>query len=130
MSKHTSDVERWFRVEVSDHQGQIVAIETDSLSGRDIGESEKFQIERSINHLTGFIGGFPNENDRLREVNSELLTALEPANEILGQLRGYMLSIAHGELGPIDMIEFLRNRVHEIESVEAHARAAIAKATA
>jgi hypothetical protein len=67
---------------------------------------------------------------RLREANAELLAALEPANEILGQLRGYMLSIAHGELGPIDMIEFLRNRVHEIESVEAHARAAIAKATA
>ncbi len=33
-----------FRVEVSDEHGQIVAIETESLAGRDIGESEEATI--------------------------------------------------------------------------------------
>lgn len=46
----------WFRVEVSDHQGQIVAIETECLGGRDIGETEEATIRRAIGHLCGFIG--------------------------------------------------------------------------
>ena len=46
----------YFRVEVSDHGGQIVAIEPALLSGRDIGDDERQKIEQAIEHLRGFIG--------------------------------------------------------------------------
>jgi len=49
-------VSDWFRVEVSDHEGQIVAIETEMLAGRDIGDKERATIRRAIEHLQGFIG--------------------------------------------------------------------------
>ena len=47
---------KWFRVEVSDHKGCIVAIEPGMLAGRDIGESEAATIREAIEHLTGFVG--------------------------------------------------------------------------
>jgi hypothetical protein len=47
---------RWFRVEVTDRYGQVVAIESEMLTGRDIGESETQIIIKAINHLSGFIG--------------------------------------------------------------------------
>jgi len=41
----------WFRVEVSDHDGQIVAIEPDMLAGRDLGDKERAIIRRAIEQL-------------------------------------------------------------------------------
>jgi hypothetical protein len=46
----------WFRVEISDHKGQVVAIETEMLAGRDIGDEERDVINRAIDHLAGFVG--------------------------------------------------------------------------
>lgn len=46
----------WFRVEVSDCDGQIVAIEPEMLAGRDIGENEERVIRQAIAHLNAFIG--------------------------------------------------------------------------
>lgn len=47
---------KWFRVEVSDHEGSIVAIEPEMLAGRDIGPREEEAIRGAIDHLRGFIG--------------------------------------------------------------------------
>jgi hypothetical protein len=52
----TPEDQKWFRVEVSDHAGQIVCIETGSLSGREIGEEERRTIIEAIAHLSGFVG--------------------------------------------------------------------------
>lgn len=46
----------WYRVEVSDHDGQIVAIEPAMLAGRDIGDRERTTIRNAIEQLQGFIG--------------------------------------------------------------------------
>lgn len=46
----------FFRVEVSDHDGQIVAIEPEMLCGRDIGDAERAKIEVAIEQLRAFIG--------------------------------------------------------------------------
>ena len=46
----------WYRVEVSDHYGQIVAIEPEMLTGRDIGDCERIAIRSAIEHLQGFLG--------------------------------------------------------------------------
>lgn len=46
----------WFRVEVTDREGQVVAIEPEMLAGRDIGEAEWRAIRRAIDHLAGFLG--------------------------------------------------------------------------
>ena len=46
----------WFRVEVVDHDGQIVSIEPEMLAGRDIGEVEELKIREAIEHLQSFIG--------------------------------------------------------------------------
>ena len=46
----------WFRVEVSDCVGQIVAIEPEMLAGREIGKAEELAIRRAIEHLQGFLG--------------------------------------------------------------------------
>jgi len=46
----------WFRVEVTDQTGQVVAIESEMLAGRDIGEVESKVIRKAIEHLNGFIG--------------------------------------------------------------------------
>lgn len=48
--------DEWFHVEVSDRAGLVVAIETEMLTGRDIGDKERATIEQAINHLKGFIG--------------------------------------------------------------------------
>lgn len=48
---------KWWRVEVSDHHGQIVAIEPEMLAGRDINERELETIEAAIENLIGFAGG-------------------------------------------------------------------------
>src|SRR6266404_4406993 len=48
--------ERFYRVEVSDAAGQIVAIETAMLAGRDIGQSEQQVIRWAIENLCGFVG--------------------------------------------------------------------------
>lgn len=50
---------KWWRVEVTDHDGQIVAIEPQMLAGRDIGERERETIEAAIGNLLGFIGAEP-----------------------------------------------------------------------
>lgn len=47
---------RWWRVEVSDEDGQIVAIEPEMLAGREIGEPETATIRNAAAHLLGFIG--------------------------------------------------------------------------
>ena len=57
----TVPVDDWFRVEVSDGEGQIVAIETELLAGRDIAEHEDATIRRAIRHLQGFVGAAPAE---------------------------------------------------------------------
>lgn len=44
------------RVEVSDVDGQIVAIEPEMLAGRDIGDSEEETIRWAIRQLNGFLG--------------------------------------------------------------------------
>lgn len=46
----------WFRVEVSNHDGIIVAIEPEILVGRDIGKKEEACIRKAIRNLCGFIG--------------------------------------------------------------------------
>jgi hypothetical protein len=46
----------YFKVEVSDREGQIVVIEPFMLAGRDIGEKEQKAIVQAIKHLSGFIG--------------------------------------------------------------------------
>jgi hypothetical protein len=54
MSNQSTD--QWFRVEVSDGQGQIVAIETEMLAGRDTGDEEIATIAKAVQHLIGFAG--------------------------------------------------------------------------
>lgn len=51
--------DKWFRVEVTDGDGLVVAIETESLAGRDIGDAEAATIRCAIAHLTGFVGDDP-----------------------------------------------------------------------
>jgi hypothetical protein len=48
--------DQWFRVEVRDGNGQIVAIETEMLAGRDIGDEETAVIAKAVQHLIGFAG--------------------------------------------------------------------------
>lgn len=55
MTAHQSR-EKWFRVEVTDESGQIVAIESEMLAGREIGGQEEATIRKAIAHLTGFVG--------------------------------------------------------------------------
>jgi hypothetical protein len=47
---------KWWRVEVSDHDGQIVAIEPEMLAGREIGDAETEAIVHAVQNLLGFIG--------------------------------------------------------------------------
>jgi len=62
MSMHASRrdyqaaLDDWFRVEITDSQGQVVAIEKESLAGRDIGAKECKVICKCIKHLNGFLG--------------------------------------------------------------------------
>lgn len=50
-------MKEWFRVEVTDHNGQIVAIEPEMVCGRScIGEREEEKIVAAIRSLQGFIG--------------------------------------------------------------------------
>lgn len=51
-----SDV-KWWRVEVSDEAGQIVAIEPEMLAGRETGDHEETTIRKAVLHLIGFVGG-------------------------------------------------------------------------
>ncbi len=46
----------WYRVEVTDRDGQIVAIEPAMLAGRDIGDRERKTIENAMAQLSGFLG--------------------------------------------------------------------------
>jgi hypothetical protein len=46
----------WWRVEVSDHDGQVVAIEPEMLVGRDITPELEATIEDAARHLLAFIG--------------------------------------------------------------------------
>lgn len=46
----------WFRVEVTDSKGQVVAIETEMLAGRNIGDEEDLVIRHAIQHLSSFVG--------------------------------------------------------------------------
>ena len=54
--------DKWF-VEVTDCDGQVVAIESEMLTGRDIGEREREVIDRAIRHLAGVLGS-PHESDQ------------------------------------------------------------------
>lgn len=69
MSEAKKVVDEWFRVEVSDREGQIVALESASVAGRDIGRVEGATIYKAIESLNGFIGAnfvdLSCQNDRL-----------------------------------------------------------------
>jgi len=54
--RETAITNQFFRVEVRDHAGLIVAIEPSMLCGRDICDDERSKIETAIEHLRGFIG--------------------------------------------------------------------------
>lgn len=56
VTSDTGPADEWFRVEVSDEHGQIVAIEPGMLAGRDIDDAASAKIKKSIAHLSGFIG--------------------------------------------------------------------------
>lgn len=47
---------KWWRVEVSDEKGQIVAIEPEMLAGREIDDASEKVIRDAIGNLMGFIG--------------------------------------------------------------------------
>lgn len=66
----------WFRVEVSDRDGQIVAIETEMLAGRDIGDTERETIMRAIRQLSGFLGLPASERDAV-------LAPIEPSEAMI-----------------------------------------------
>lgn len=51
----------WYRVEVSDHEGQIVAIERGMLAGREIGPDEERKVRGAIVDLSSFVGHSPVE---------------------------------------------------------------------
>lgn len=72
----------WFRVEVTDQEGQIVAIETEMLAGRDIGDRERETICTAIRCLSGFIGLRPESDDAAlataKRDNADLRNALGP----------------------------------------------------
>ena len=61
----TKVVDGWFRVEVTDRAGQVVAIEPNMLAGRDIEEAERLAINRAIRSLRSFAGFC--EHDHLPE---------------------------------------------------------------
>ena len=65
----------WYRVEVSDHDGQIVAIEPEMLTGRDIGDRERATIRRAIDQLHGFLG-----LDAIIEANPGICPACGPTD--------------------------------------------------
>lgn len=62
-SKHSST---WFRVEVHDEGGPLVAIEPEMLAGRPVTEGDADTIRRAIRHLQGFIGA-PDETTAVQE---------------------------------------------------------------
>jgi hypothetical protein len=47
---------KWWRVEVSDDGGRIVAITPETVAGRDIGDEERTAITHAIENLCGFLG--------------------------------------------------------------------------
>lgn len=51
-----TDRERFWRVEVTDSDGQVVSIEPQMLAGREIGENEHRTILLCVQHLLAFIG--------------------------------------------------------------------------
>lgn len=61
---------KWWRVEVSDHDGQIVAIEPEMLVGRDITPDLRDVIEVAARHLLAFIGNTAEERKALRRTDS------------------------------------------------------------
>jgi hypothetical protein len=56
MSDSTTNERLWFRVEVRDQNGLVVAIESEHLAGREIGEWEEQIIDEAISNLSAFIG--------------------------------------------------------------------------
>lgn len=51
------DHERWWRVEVTGHEGQLVAIEPEMLVGKpDLTEHERQIIRECAEHLLAFVG--------------------------------------------------------------------------
>jgi hypothetical protein len=79
----------WFRVEVSDHAGQIVAIETEMLAGRDIGDVERDTIRKAIDHLSGFIGGPYHAAERIEQLERTLAEAREALRPFANFSSGY-----------------------------------------
>lgn len=73
----TKAPETFYRVEVSDRDGQIVTIEPEMLAGRAIGEPEEKALRAASDSLTGFIG---------RRSYDSLARELEQAKERIQQL--------------------------------------------
>lgn len=48
--------QNWFRVEVLDHEGTILAIEPQMLVGREIGPDETAKLREAMEQLRGFVG--------------------------------------------------------------------------
>lgn len=77
--------DRWWKVEVSDHTGQIVCIETRMLTGREIGDLERKTIEDAACNLLGFIGqgyneGFLSGARAMQEAAAKVADAYADAN--------------------------------------------------
>ena len=64
----TAGENQFYRVEVSDRDGQIVVIEPRMLAGRDIGPLEDVTIRTAIRQLCGFIGLSPGEAHGARAI--------------------------------------------------------------
>jgi hypothetical protein len=60
----------FYRVEVSDQHGQVVAIEPRMLAGRDIGPRERVAIQAAIDHLCAFSGLSPSAREAPSPVSS------------------------------------------------------------
>lgn len=94
-SKHSST---WFRVEVHDEGGPLVAIEPEMLAGRPVTEGDADTIRRAIRHLQGFIGA-PDETPGWQSMESapkdQYILALVPVNQI------WMSSVPETKLRPV-----------------------------
>ena len=81
MSKDNLTPDDYFRVEVSDLEGQIVAIEREMIAGRAITPILEGKIRKAIAHLCGFIG----DREPSVAIDSEQMpfVGIEPNNEPL-----------------------------------------------
>jgi len=97
----TPDDRKWFRVEVIDHYGQIVAIEPGMLCGREINQMEEAKIREAIGHLQGFVGsGNPSEEFTADAESPSLETS--PVPSACGEDVGFNMKCrrVRGHVGP------------------------------